>query len=107
MIWTASAAAHRLSRGEVRFVYYGILAFYAVLGMVILWFLARIADRRDRRRSRQPGAGVLDLAGTLREPQALAARASPGLVACRPVRSVAASSSWESASPSYVTFKPK
>ena len=32
-----------LSRGEVRFVYYGILAFYAVLGMVILWFLSAIA----------------------------------------------------------------
>ena len=39
MIWTASGRAHLLSRGEVRFVYYGILAFYALLGMVILWFL--------------------------------------------------------------------
>ena len=32
MIWTASGRAHLLSRGEVRFVYYGILALYAVLG---------------------------------------------------------------------------
>ena len=39
MIWTASGRAHLLSRGEVRFVYYGILALYALLGMVILWFL--------------------------------------------------------------------
>ncbi len=43
MIWTGGGRAHRLSRGEVRFVYYGILAFYAVLGMVILWFLRPIA----------------------------------------------------------------
>jgi hypothetical protein len=39
MIWTVSGQAHQKSRGEVRFVYYGILAFYALLGMVILWFL--------------------------------------------------------------------
>ncbi len=43
MIWTASGRAHHLSGGEVRFVYYGILALYAVLGMVILWFLNPIA----------------------------------------------------------------
>ena len=43
MIWTAGGRAHALSRGEVRFVYYGILALYAVLGMVILWFLNPIA----------------------------------------------------------------
>ncbi len=42
MIWTASGRAHHLSRGEVRFVYYGILALYAVIGMVILWFLSAI-----------------------------------------------------------------
>jgi hypothetical protein len=39
MIWTASARAHRLGRGEVRYVYYGILAIYALWGLVILWFL--------------------------------------------------------------------
>ncbi len=39
IIWTASARAHRLGRGEVRYVYYGILAIYAVWGVVILWFL--------------------------------------------------------------------
>jgi hypothetical protein len=43
MIWTAGGQAHRISGGEVRFVYYGILAFYAVLGMVILWFLNPLA----------------------------------------------------------------
>jgi hypothetical protein len=43
MIWTAGGRAHALSRGEVRFVYYGILTLYAVLGMVILWFLNPIA----------------------------------------------------------------
>jgi hypothetical protein len=43
MIWTAGGRAHRISRGEVRFVYYGILIFYALLGMVILWFLSAIA----------------------------------------------------------------
>jgi hypothetical protein len=43
MIWTAGGRSHLLGRGEVRFVYYGILAFYAVLGMVILWFLRPIA----------------------------------------------------------------
>ena len=42
MIWTASGRAHHLSRGEVRFVYYGILVLYALLGMVILWFLSAI-----------------------------------------------------------------
>ena len=39
MIWTASARAHRLGRGEVRYIYYGILMVYAVWGLVILWFL--------------------------------------------------------------------
>ena len=39
MIWTASARAHRLGRGEVRYIYYGILAIYGVWGLVVLWFL--------------------------------------------------------------------
>ena len=39
MIWTASARAHRLGRGEVRYIYYGILTIYAVWGLVVLWFL--------------------------------------------------------------------
>jgi len=39
MIWTASARAHRLGRGEVRYIYYGILALYAVWGLVVLWLL--------------------------------------------------------------------
>jgi hypothetical protein len=39
MIWTASTRAHRLGRGEVRYIYYGILAIYAGWGLVILWFL--------------------------------------------------------------------
>jgi hypothetical protein len=39
MIWTASARAHRLGRGEVRYIYYGILTIYAVWGLVILWYL--------------------------------------------------------------------
>jgi hypothetical protein len=43
MIWTAGSGVHRLSRGEVRFIYYGILALYGVLGMTILWFLRPIA----------------------------------------------------------------
>jgi hypothetical protein len=43
MIWTASGRAHSLSGGEVRFVYYGILGLYALLGMVILWFVSAIA----------------------------------------------------------------
>ena len=43
MIWTVGGHAHHISRGEVRFVYYGILAFYAVVGMVVLWFLNPIA----------------------------------------------------------------
>jgi hypothetical protein len=46
MIWTASARVHRLGRGEVRFVYYGILTVYAVWGLVILWLVPalRIAE---------------------------------------------------------------
>jgi len=39
MIWTASARAHRLGRGEVRYIYYSILMLYALGGFVILWFL--------------------------------------------------------------------
>ena len=39
MIWTASARAHRLGRGEVRYIYYGILMLYAVWGLVVLWLL--------------------------------------------------------------------
>ena len=39
MIWTASARAHRLGRGEVRYIYYGILAIYGAWGLVVLWFL--------------------------------------------------------------------
>ncbi len=38
MIWSASTRAHRLEGGQVRFIYYGILIMYAVLGFVILWF---------------------------------------------------------------------
>jgi hypothetical protein len=37
MIWTASAQAHRLGRGEVRYIYYGILAIYGAWGLVVLW----------------------------------------------------------------------
>jgi hypothetical protein len=46
MIWTASSRAHRLGRGEVRLIYYGILSVYAVWGLVILWLLPalRIAE---------------------------------------------------------------
>ena len=39
MIWTASSRAHRLGRGEVRYIYYGILLLYAVWGLLVLWFL--------------------------------------------------------------------
>jgi hypothetical protein len=39
MIWTASARVHRLGRGEVRYIYYGILGLYALGGFVILWLL--------------------------------------------------------------------
>jgi hypothetical protein len=39
MIWTASTHAHRLGRGEVRLIYYGILTVYALWGLVILWLL--------------------------------------------------------------------
>jgi len=39
MIWTASARAHRLGRGEVRYIYYGILGLYAFWGLVVLWLL--------------------------------------------------------------------
>jgi hypothetical protein len=38
MIWAASPRAHRLGRGEVRYIYYGILAVYAVWGLIILWY---------------------------------------------------------------------
>jgi hypothetical protein len=41
MIWSASARARRLGRGEVRYVYYGILILYGAWGLVILsWFPA-------------------------------------------------------------------
>jgi hypothetical protein len=39
MIWTASARVHRLGRGEVRYIYYGILVLYGAWGLVVLWFL--------------------------------------------------------------------
>jgi hypothetical protein len=39
MIWTANARLRSLGRGEVRYIYYGILALYAVGGFVILWLL--------------------------------------------------------------------
>jgi hypothetical protein len=39
MTWTASSRAHRLGRGEVRYIYYGILLLYALWGLVVLWFL--------------------------------------------------------------------
>jgi hypothetical protein len=39
MIWTASSRVHHLGRSEVRFIYYGIMAIYAVWGLVILWLL--------------------------------------------------------------------
>ena len=39
MIWTASARAHRLGRGEVRYIYYGILTIYGLWGLVVLWYL--------------------------------------------------------------------
>jgi hypothetical protein len=39
MIWTAGKRLKRLSRGDVRTVYYGILAGYGVIGLVILTLL--------------------------------------------------------------------
>jgi hypothetical protein len=39
MIWTASGRVHHLGRGEVRYIYYGILGLYALGGFVILWLL--------------------------------------------------------------------
>ncbi len=39
MIWTASACAHRLGRRDVGIIYYGIMAIYAVCGLIILWWL--------------------------------------------------------------------
>jgi hypothetical protein len=46
MIWTASPAVKRLGRGEVRYLYYGILGVYGIWGLLILWFLPalRIAE---------------------------------------------------------------
>ena len=46
MIWTASPAVKRLGRGEVRYLYYGILGVYGVWGLLVLWFLPalRIAE---------------------------------------------------------------
>jgi len=37
MIWSASPVVRRLGRGEVRYVYYGILVLYGAWGFVILW----------------------------------------------------------------------
>lgn len=39
MLWTASPRAKRLGRGEVRYVYYGILAVYGIWGLFVLWLL--------------------------------------------------------------------
>lgn len=39
MLWTASSRAKRLGRGEVRYIYYGILALYGVWGLFVLWLL--------------------------------------------------------------------
>ncbi len=39
MIWTSSARVKRLGRGEVRYVYYGILALYGIWGLFVLWLL--------------------------------------------------------------------
>jgi hypothetical protein len=46
MIWTASPAVKRLGRGEVRYLYYGILMIYGIWGLLILWLLPalRIAE---------------------------------------------------------------
>jgi hypothetical protein len=43
MIWSTSAAARRLGSGDVRRVYYGILALYCVWGIVILWRFPALA----------------------------------------------------------------
>jgi hypothetical protein len=43
MIWTASARARRLGRGEVRYVYYGILIAYGAWGLVILSLFPALA----------------------------------------------------------------
>ena len=76
MIWTASARAHRLGRGEVRYIYYGILAIYAVWGLVILWFLPALQIAKIGAVLGNLALGFLDLAGTLREPRADAPRAA-------------------------------
>ncbi len=84
MIWTASGVRHRLGRGEVRYIYYGILTLYGVWGLVVLWFLPALSDRQNRRGSGQRGAWLLDLTGTLRKPCTHAPRvAAEALVANR------------------------
>jgi hypothetical protein len=38
MFWNASPRLRRLGKGEVRYVYYGIMGLYCVWGLVVLWF---------------------------------------------------------------------
>jgi hypothetical protein len=39
MVWTASSRVKKLGRGEVRYIYYGILSVYAIWGLFVLWLL--------------------------------------------------------------------
>lgn len=39
MIWTASPQVKRLGQGEVRYLYYGILAAYGIWGLFVLWLM--------------------------------------------------------------------
>ena len=49
MIWTASPAVKRLGRGEVRYLYYGILVFMASGAWSILWLLPAFGSPRSAR----------------------------------------------------------
>ena len=66
------ARAHRLGRGEVRYIYYGILTVYAVWGLVVLWFLPALQIAKIGAVLGNLAAGVFDLASTLCEPRAVA-----------------------------------
>ena len=81
MIWTASARPIAWAGAKSATFTTASWRSTRVWGLVILWFLPGASDRQDRGRPGQPGAGLLDLAGTLRQPRVDAQRVTPACLA--------------------------
>ena len=80
MIWTASPRVKRLGRGEVRYLYYGILLGYGVWGLVVLWFLLALQIAKIGAVLGNAGARCSRRSGSLCQSPALAAEPAAGPV---------------------------